>query len=480
MIKKASHFLLLILAFTSVLMIDGCGGYDISDIVTEEDTATKAIIDADFETPDWTVESHSQDTDPNFDEVFDDSKVKRMDFIIDENNWQIMLEDMTETYGIFGKHSAINELITPDNDPVFVPANVFYNDQQWYQVGIRFEGNASLQNSWQQGILKLPFKIDFDYFEEDYPQIKNQRFFGFERFSLKNNYLDPSFMREKVASDVFRDAGLAVSHTAFYVLYIDHGEGPEYFGLYTLVEEVDDTLINTQFISDEGNLYKPEEGSANFVEGTFSEEDFEKKTNEDEEDWSDIMDLFEALHAGNATSDPATWRQNLEGIFDVDNFLKYLAVNSIIQNWDTYGRMSHNYYLYNNPENQKLTWIPWDNNQALQEGNMISALDLDFSNISSNDWPLIEKLYSDDVYKSRYDYYLSEVINNAFTTKKIQDTYERYVEIIKNYATTELPGYSFSSGANDFYSAIDELYDHAEDRNKAVNSYLEAQQLLTE
>ena len=41
----------------------------------------------------------------------------------------------------------------------------------------------------------------------------------------------------------------------------------------------------------------------------------------------------------------ATWRANLETVFDTDVFLKYLAVNTVVQNWDTYGRMTHNYYL---------------------------------------------------------------------------------------------------------------------------------------
>jgi spore coat protein H len=45
-------------------------------------------------------------------------------------------------------------------------------------------------------------------------------------------------LREKVAATVFKNAGLAVSHTGFYTLYVDHGDGPEYFGLYTLIEKL--------------------------------------------------------------------------------------------------------------------------------------------------------------------------------------------------------------------------------------------------
>ena len=130
-----------------------------------------------------------------------------------------------------------------------------------------------------QGQIKQ-IKLDFDEYEDDYPQIKNQRFYGFKKLSLKNNYDDQSLLREKVAADIFESAGLAVSHTAFYALYVDHGEGPTYFGLYTLVEEISDTVIDTQFDDDSGNLYKPEDDSASFNDdGTFVATDIEKKTN---------------------------------------------------------------------------------------------------------------------------------------------------------------------------------------------------------
>ncbi len=468
---KVLRKLLLILALGSTLLASGCD----SSSTTDTTDTTSEVTDADFEAIDWTDETHSKSADPNFDEVFDDTQVKRLDFVITAERWQSMLDDMTATYGEFGQPSGSPGLIDTDEDPIFVPGEVFYNGIQWYRVGIRFKGNSSLQSSWQAGILKLPFKMDFDEYEDDYPQIDNQRFYGFKKFSLKNNFDDESKMREKVAADVFKKAGVPVSHTAFYALYVDHGNGPEYFGLYTLVEEVDDTVIDTQFSSDDGNLYKPEDSSANFVEGTFNADDFEKKTNEDDEDWSDIIALFDALHDGTRTTDPATWRENLEAVFDVDGFLKYLAVNGIIQNWDTYGRMPHNYYLYNDPDTGKLTWIPWDNNEALQEGKLGGSLALDFSDLSNSEWPLIAKIYADDVYKAQYDLYLSEVISDAFETSSIQATYDYYSTLIAPYATTELSGYSFLESDSDFYNAVDTLKSHATSRATAVSTYLNSQ-----
>ena len=443
-----------------------------SSVSATPETAT--VTDADFEAADWTEATHSNEVDPNYDEVFDDTMVKRFDFVVTADRWQSMLEDMTAAYGEFGQPSG-PWLIDTDEDPIFVPADVYYNGTQWYRVGIRFKGNSSLQSSWQRGILKLSFKLDFDEFEDDYPQIDNQRFYGFKKFSLKNNFEDPSLMREKVAADVYRKAGAPVSHTAFYTLYVDHGNGPEYFGLYTLVEEVDGEVLDTQFSSDDGNLYKPEGFGASFVDGSFDEEYFEKKTNEDEEDWSDILALFAALHDDTASTDPASWRANLESVFDVDGFLKYLAVNGIIQNWDTYGKMTQNYYLYNNPETSTLTWIPWDHNEALQEGKMGGALALDFANMEANNWPLIEKLYADEIYKAQYDYYLLEVSGDAFETTATQMLYDTYSALIEPWATTEVAGYSFLNGASDFYNAVSALKAHASDRDAAVDSYLSEQ-----
>jgi len=443
---------------------------DLTKIIAEEE---EVEADTEFEATDWTVASHSKDADPNFDEVFENNTVKRLDIVITEDRWQTMLDDMTSLYGTFNAGGGPGGGLTEtDEDPVFVPAEVFYNGKEWYRVGVRFKGNSSLQSSWQNGILKLSFKLDFDEFEDDYPQIDNQRFYGFKKLSLKNNYEDKSLLREKVAGDVFRNAGLAGSHTAFYALYLDHGEGPMYFGLYTLVEEVDDTVLDTQFSDDDGNLYKPDGDAASFANGTFDEDEFVKKTNEDEADFSDVQRLLTILHDDTRTSDPVTWRANLENVFDTDVFLKYLAANTVIQNWDTYGRMTHNYYLYNNPDTDKLTWIPWDNNEALQDGKMGGSPALDFSDISASQWPLIGYLYQDEVYRAQYDTYVEEIVEGPFNVTTIQSQYATYSALIEPYATSEISGYTFLNSSSDFQIAVNQLDAHVISRETAVNNYL--------
>ncbi|QNM86605.1 CotH kinase family protein [Polaribacter pectinis] len=454
-----------------ILIIFSCSKDEVTDEVIEDEEVI-VIDDTDFEATDWTTETHSKDADPNFDEVFEDNAVKRLDLVITAARWQSMLDDMTATYGSFGSGGGQGGLVDSDENPIFVPGEVYYNGKQWYRVGLRFKGNSSLQSSWKSGILKLSFKLDFDEFEDDYPQIKNQRFYGFKKLSLKNNYEDSSMLREKVATDVFRNAGLAASHTAFYTVYVDHGDGPKYFGLYTLVEEVDDTVIDTQFSDDNGNLYKPDGDAASFAAGTFNESEYEKKTNEDEADFMDVSNLLSVLHDGTRTTDTATWRTNLEEVLDTDVFLKYLAVNTVIQNWDTYGRMTHNYFLYNNPDTNKLTWIPWDNNEALQTGKQGGSHALNFSGLNASQWPLIGYLYQDEVYKEKYDAYVKETIEGAFNETTIQSLYTSYAALIESAATSEVAGYTFLRNSSDFQTAVNQLKSHVSSRKTAAEDYL--------
>ncbi len=70
------------------------------------------------------------------------------------------------------------------------------------------------------------------YTQEEYTEIDDQRFYGFKQLSLSSNYSDNSFLREKVAADIFRESGVPAAQTAFYQVYVDYGEGPIYFGLY--------------------------------------------------------------------------------------------------------------------------------------------------------------------------------------------------------------------------------------------------------
>jgi spore coat protein H len=121
--------------------------------------------------------------------------------------------------------------MTPEN-PMWVPATITFEGNTWTSVGVRYKGNSSLTSGWRGGSLKLPLKLDFDEFEEDYPEIDDQRFYGFKQLSLANGFKDASFLRDAATANVLAEAGLPAAATAFYTVVLDYGEGSVRLGLY--------------------------------------------------------------------------------------------------------------------------------------------------------------------------------------------------------------------------------------------------------
>ena len=444
----------------------GCGGSSDSDHFDEfsqEDDVTQESN----RPAGWNEETHGDTVGANYEVVFEEGVVHRLDVTIEAPDWEAMLDDMTSLYGTFGQGNrqpqAGGGIQFSDVNPVWVPCTVEYNGNQWLHVGIRFKGNSSLRSTWTNGIYKLPLRMDFDEFEDDYPEIHDQRIYGFQKFSFSSGFKDDSLIREKVTADIFREAGVPAPRTAFYRVYIDHGDGPVYFGLYTMAEIPSTPMLETQFSGDEGNLYKPEGAGATF--DTYDEASFDKETNEGEADFSDVASLYDALHAGQGNAE--TWRAGMEASLNVIGFIRWLAVNTVIQNWDTYGVSSHNYYLYNDPETGLLNWIPWDNNEALWGGSgSRQALSLALTEVNDR-WPLIRYLLDDPVY---YDLYVAEVeytVDFNFYPEYMQPTYADAHDLIWPYvvgAEGEAAGYTLLSSEEAFETSVDDLNTHAEER----------------
>ncbi len=445
-------------------------------------------------------------SDPDYNMVFPQDMGNEITITISSENWGLMLEDMTALYGEQGSGQKAGPAGRPRDgqhpapptfdgqnpppagrppmgmmggadgqNPVWVEAEVSFSGDTWDHIGIRFKGNSSLRSTWGSGSLKLPFKLDFDQYEDDYPETEDQRFYGFKQISFSSGFHDDSMLREKIAADLFREAGVPSAQTAYYAVKIDYGEGPIYFGIYTAVEVVDDTLIETQFEDDSGNVYKPEGAGATFTLGSFSEASFDKETNQDEDDYSDILALYDALHDKSRLSDPESWRENLETVFAVDTFLNWLAVNTVIQNWDVYGAIGHNYYLFNDPVTGQLVWIPWDNNESLKSGGGVKAsLELDLNGVGYA-WPLISYLRDDPVYYQKYLSCLESFLTDVFTLEDMADTYQYYHDLIAPYVLDESQEFTQISSAQAFDRSVNDLIRHTRERIQATETFLESQ-----
>ena len=105
--------------------------------------------------------------------------------------------------GVVGGVGGRDDVELLPRNPVYVPANITFDGVVFRHVGLRLKGNSSLLNSWRSGVEKLPFRLNFDELEDDYPEIRDQTFFGFPNINLTNNSQDSSSSGPKSSAICF-------------------------------------------------------------------------------------------------------------------------------------------------------------------------------------------------------------------------------------------------------------------------------------
>ncbi len=295
-------------------------------------------------------------------------------------------------------------------EETYVSCSVTCNGVSLDSVGIRFKGNSSF---WGHPGDKKPLKLKFNKYDE------NQRFFGLQKINLSNGFQDATFLREKLTYD-FIGQFLPSPRANFARVHLNG----EYWGFYTLVEQVDKPFIEDRFGNGEdGNLFKGDPHGHLTWLGNDPEpywEHYELKTNEGENDWSDLIQFIDVL---NNTPDEDL-NTALPELFLDGNWRHFLAMNTLFVNLDSYQGSGHNYYLYHRDDNNRFIHIPWDLNESFGGFNMgmgvyqlihmpIDFLPLNFPGGSER--PLTLRTYELPEFRSWYEGHLADLAENHFT-----------------------------------------------------------------
>lgn len=232
---------------------------------------------------------------------------------------------------------------------ISVPATFRWRDTVLTQVGVRYKGNSSSSPNQR---FKRSFFVDFDAI------VPRQKFEGLRSVALDNGVQFGSLFSERLITDVLREIGVPASRANYARLDLNG----QYIGLYVNVERINKSFLKLNFASDEGNLYKCDEGGpgANLAyqgDDPTAYEAFEAKTNELSADGSDLVAFIRAL---DMTAD-ADVAEMLATNFEVDAFLRMTAVFVLAGAFDQYtGFQAHNYYLYRDPTTLRFSYLPWD------------------------------------------------------------------------------------------------------------------------
>ncbi|MDR7315822.1 CotH kinase family protein [Brevibacillus nitrificans] len=260
-------------------------------------------------------------------DVFDQSKVTTVDISVDEADFKKMLE---------------NPL-----DEVMYSADVVINGEKVENVGFRTKGNLTLRSVAQMDDSdRYSWKIDFDKYVDE------QNLHGLKKLNLNNNYSDPSQMREYLAYSLMKKMGIPTPNFSYMYVTINGKE----WGVYLGVEAIEETFLQQNFENARGDLYKPDGTGSDlkWISDDISDySGMNLKTNKDTKDQSELIEMLDAINHGG----------DIEKVLDVDEMLRYFAVNTAVVNLDHYqGSLKHNYYLYE--ENGVFSILPWDYNMS--------------------------------------------------------------------------------------------------------------------
>ncbi|MFO0745500.1 MAG: CotH kinase family protein [Myxococcota bacterium] len=420
----------------------------VGDVEADADDAGDAVgadvdaLDADLETAvdaddgeAWTspFEPAPIEADADFRELFRHDRVQPIELRVTQSEWDALIAHMLEYAAIDGEMRSGR----------YFKATFVYTAPDGHQevledVGFRTRGNTTrvlpedADGLYHRAHFKLKFDATFDLTPgtPEYVTRDARRFRGLKEMNLKwDRDDDPSQIRELFAYEMFRRAGVLVPATAPVALTFTIGDTPVYFGVYLGLEEIDKPFLARRLGGDQndGDLYKclwqgfgpatlepitdPRAVGIKDWETNYRPA-YDLATNEETSHHERLHALIDAL----ATLDGealATW---LDAHFDVEGFLRFLAMNVLVGMPDDYWAMGNNYYLYFGPE--RATFLPWDYDHGLGGGwggepvwslDGIATADVfAWKNLNAAWWkpgtkhPLVDKILVIPRYRARY------------------------------------------------------------------------------
>lgn len=218
--------------------------------------------------------------------------------------------------------------------------------------------------------------------------------------------------------------------------------------------------------SNGGNLVYTDDNKDSYSD-IFDNAVFKTTTDSDEDK---VIEMIKNLNEGT----------NLEEYLNVDEILRYFAVNTFLVNLDSYAsNMKHNYYLYERDGVFEI--IPWDYNLsfgAFNIGSASSAINFPIDSPvtdSLENSPLIGKLLEVDEYKETYHKYLQEIVdyvNDGTYENTILQVNELISDYVKNDATAF---YTYE----EYEASLPELINFGIDRAKSISAQLDGSQPST-
>jgi spore coat protein CotH len=214
--------------------------------------------------------------------------------------------------------------------------------QDTFDVGLKLKGTSTFRSIDE----KPSFKLDFEEWSDE------KDFYGLRRLTLNNMVQNPSKISEAIAYTLYEWMDVIAPRHGYACVSVND----EPYGLYSVVETMDEQFIDHNFSDDDGNLYEGTYGAD--LGGTHPELFTLEEENEDNHDalWALSKEVDDVDGA---------WLDLLDRNFDLDALLRSWAIEIATANPDGYAIANNNFLLYHEPSTERWTMIPWSTDLAM-------------------------------------------------------------------------------------------------------------------
>jgi hypothetical protein len=240
---------------------------------------------------------------------------------------------------------------------VEVPATMVVDGTTFRDVGIRFRGASSFMGV-PEG-LKHSINLSVDYAHAD------QRLLGYRTLNLLNSHTDPTFLRAVLFYEAARD--YLPAPKANYLRLAINGES---WGVYVNVQQFNKDSVSEGYGTPDGARWKVPGSPGGRGGLEYLGEDpaaytrtYEIKSKDDAKSWAALVALCRTLNQ----TPPERLEAALAPMLDIDETLKFLALDNALANADGYWVRASDYSIYQDPRG-RFHILPHDANETFGAG----------------------------------------------------------------------------------------------------------------
>ncbi len=301
---------------------------------------------------------------------------------------------------------AIEHRFTDDTEPC-----VLYYDGVLYD-NVRFRARGQTSRSWSK--LQWKFQLPRGH-KFDHPDLLS---IAVKEFDLQSGWSDKTYMREMLASETFRDAGLTFNTTRHAHVRVNG----VFRGLYMFREAMEDEYLERQGVDKDGAWYKCYEDGRARPLGELPAH-YQKMTRK-LEGFEDLQALLDGVNnlGGQAR------RDFLFDNLNVPAMLNYIAAKSVIHDND---HVAKNYFLYRDTNvTGRWTMHNWDVDltfgRNFNAGGVLNDTiwaDVDAIQNRTNVSPS-HPLFGDSEHQ-KYDFLWNRIIDAVLEQPELREMYHR-------------------------------------------------------